>query len=100
MAPGTDPLFKGATRPAMVLGVPLMPLIFVGGSVLMLSMWTTIFVLAALPPIVFVMRQVAKVDDRQFHLLWLKFQFRVLHPNRNRRFWRASSYSPSFFRRR
>jgi type IV secretion system protein VirB3 len=97
---GNDPLFKGATRPPMVMGVPLLPLIFVGGSVLLVSMWTTIFLLAALPPVVFIMRQVAKVDDRQFHLLWLKFQFRVLHPNRNGRFWRASSYSPTSYQRR
>ena len=96
----SDPLFKGATRPAMVVGVPLVPLIFVGGTILLLSVWISIFVLAALPPIVFVMRQITKVDDRQFHLLWLKFQFRVLHPNRNRRFWRASSYSPTSYQRR
>jgi type IV secretion system protein VirB3 len=101
MVPGTDSVFKGATRPAMLFGVPLIPLIFVGGSVVMLSMWTTIFALVTLFPVVFVMRQITKVDDRQFHLLWLRFKFRVLHYNHNGRFWRASHYSPlSYFQRR
>lgn len=100
MAPGTDSLFKGATRPAMLFGVPLVPLIVVGGTMLVVSAWVSIFLLVGLLPLVLVMRAITKVDDRQFHLLWLKFQFRVLSPNRNGRFWKASVYSPfSYFQR-
>jgi type IV secretion system protein VirB3 len=98
--PSRDSLFKGATRPPMLFGVPLVPLLVVGGVVLLLSMWISLFLGLALPPLFFLMKYIAKTDDRQFHLLWLRFYFRVFHFNYTRRFWGASVYSPfSFFRR-
>lgn len=95
-----DPLFKGCTRPAMVFGVPLVPLAVVSGVVILLSVWTTIFLALALFPIVLTMRLIAKSDDQQFRLLGLKFLFRGVNYNHNGRFWKASAYSPIPFKKR
>jgi type IV secretory pathway VirB3-like protein len=95
-----DPLFKGCTRPAMILGVPLVPLTVAGIGIILVSTWTTIFFSAMLIPVVLIMRQIAKSDDQQFRLLGLKLRFRVFNYNHNGRFWKASSYSPFMFKKR
>ena len=96
-----DPLFKGCTRPAMVMGVPLVPLMAAVGVVVLLSVWTTMIVgLVLMPPVFLAMRFIAKDDDQAFRLLGLRLLFRVLSRNRNARFWRASTYSPFQFARR
>lgn len=84
----------------MLLGVPLVPLTVVAGAVVLISVWTTILFAFTLIPIVITMRIIVKSDDQQFRLLGLKFVFRVIHPNRNERFWKASTYSPIAFTRR
>jgi type IV secretory pathway VirB3-like protein len=102
-----DPLFKGCTRPAMILGVPLVPLAVVIGVVVLLSIWTTLLLAFSLVPIVITMRMIVKADDQQFRLLWLKFWCRVVphcarksHLKSNQRFWQASTYSPISFKKR
>lgn len=96
-----DPLFKGYTRPAMMFGVPVVPLAIVAGVFILLAIWTKIFVAALLIPIVMVMRLVAKKDDQQFRLLGLKMLFRLVNFNHNGRFWnKASTYSPLSFKKR
>jgi len=95
-----DPLFKGCTRPAMVFGVPLVPLTIVGSVVVLISIWTTIFVAFLLVPVIFTMREITKSDDQQFRLLGLKFLFQKIHYNHNRHFWKASAYSPLQFKQR
>ena len=95
-----DPLFKGCTRPAMLFGVPSVPLAVVGGVVVLISVWTTILFAFTMIPIVITMRIIAKSDDQQFRLLGLKFLFRVINRNKNRRFWKASAYSPIAFTKR
>jgi type IV secretion system protein VirB3 len=95
-----DPIFKGCTRPAMVMGVPTVPLVVVGGAVILLSIWTSIFLSITLVPIVLTMRQIAKSDDQQFRLLGLKLLFRCINYNHNGKFWKASAYSPIAFKKR
>lgn len=95
-----DPLFKGCTRPAMMFGVPLVPLAAVSVVVILLSVWTTVFLVATLIPIILTMRQIAKSDDQQFRLLGLKLLFRVINYNHNAKFWKASAYSPFAFKKR
>ncbi|WP_371826216.1 type IV secretion system protein VirB3 [Pseudomonas sp. LPH60] len=95
-----DPLFKGCTRPAMIYGVPTVPLVVVTMVVVLLSVWTTILLILIMFPIVFVMRMITKHDDQQFRLLGLKFYFRVVNYNHNRRFWKSSTYSPIQFKKR
>lgn len=93
-----DPLFKGCTRPAMMFGVPLVPLAVVAMVVILISVWTTILFAFTLVPIVITMRWIASSDDQQFRLLWLKMLFRA--GNKNRRFWKAAAYSPFAFQKR
>jgi type IV secretory pathway VirB3-like protein len=95
-----DPLFKGCTRPAMAFGVPLVPLAFVSGIVILIAIWTTIFVALLLFPIILTMRQITKSDDQQFRLLYLKTLFHGVNYNHNASFWKASAYSPITFKRR
>lgn len=95
-----DPLFKGCTRPAMMFGVPLVPLAAVSVVVILLSVWTTVFFAATLVPIILTMRQIAKSDDQQFRLLFLKLLFRGVNYNHNAKFWKASAYSPFAFKKR
>ena len=96
-----DPLFKGCTRPAMFLGVPVVPLFVSVGIVVILSIWIKLLLLVVVLPIVLIMRLIVKKDDQQFRLLWLKFWCRVVpHINKNRYFWRASCYSPICFKKR
>jgi type IV secretion system protein VirB3 len=95
-----DPLFKGCTRPAMMFGVPLVPLAAVSVVVILISVWTTIFFAATLIPLILVMRQIAKSDDQQFRLLGLKLLFRAVNYNHNAKFWKASAYSPFAFKKR
>lgn len=95
-----DPLFKGCTRPAMLLGVPIVPLASVGIVIILISVWTTIFFIVMLIPVILIMRQIARSDDQQFRLLGLKLLFRGVHYNHNRTFWQASVYSPVMFKKR
>lgn len=95
-----DPLFKGCTRPAMVFGVPLVPLVSVVAVIALLSLYTTLAFLIVLAPVYAVMRAIAKHDDQQFRLLWLKIQFQTVYFFKNQRFWNASAYSPIAFKKR
>lgn len=95
-----DPLFKGCTRPAMFLGVPLVPLLIAGVIILLLSLWVTIFLIILLLPMILVMRWIVKSDDQQFRLLELKCLFRLVNRNYNDSFWQASTYAPLQFKKR
>lgn len=95
-----DTVFKGCTRPAMVMGVPVTPFAIVGGAVVLISIWTSILFMVMMVPIIFIMRLIVQHDDQQFRLLGLRMLFRIIHPNKNARFWRCSAYSPLKFTRR
>lgn len=95
-----DPLFKGCTRPAMIFGVPVVPLVVVAGIIIILAVWTTILVAVLIPVAILIMRQIVKKDDQQFRLLGLRMRFRLVAMNRNARFWKASAYSPVGFKKR
>jgi type IV secretion system protein VirB3 len=96
-----DPLFKGCTRPAMVFGVPLTPLVLVGIPVILISIWVNILLAVSLVPILIAMRIFAKADPHKFRLhglrLWCRF---MPHRNLNGLFWKASTYSPIAFKKR
>ena len=95
-----DTVFKGCTRPAMLMGVPVVPFAVVMGAIILISIWTTIlFMLMAVPAII-IMRLIVQHDDQQFRLLGLRILFRVIHGNRNARFWKSSAYSPIKFEKR
>lgn len=70
-------LFRGCTRPPMFMGVPYVPFFFAVGGVFLLSVYTNFFYLLLIPPVIFVMRQMARRDEMIFRLLGLRLQFRT-----------------------
>jgi len=100
-----DPIIKGASRPAMKWGVPLMPLILaialpaivgVYAALFFNSLFILLFLISG--PIILVMRAMTAKDDQQFRLLWLKWRFRFGRRASNL-FWRAATYAPWSYRR-
>lgn len=99
-----EAIYKGATRPAMKLGVPLVPLVVLCGLGMLISIWGGIFVSGwvvvivalAIGPTLGWMRFVTKRDDQRFRQMFVFLKLR-LH-DRNRRLWRARSYSPTLYR--
>jgi type IV secretion system protein VirB3 len=70
-------MFRGCTRPPMFLGVPYVPFFAGAGGCMLLAMYINLFCLLLIPPVVFVMRQMARRDELIFRLLGLRLQFRV-----------------------
>jgi type IV secretion system protein VirB3 len=100
-----EPIYKGATRPPMKLGVPLVPLVVLCGTGMLTIMWVGAFmswwiapvVLSALLPVLGWMRFITRRDDQRFRQLFLAMRLRLC--DRNRAFWRSRSYAPYVFRR-
>lgn len=99
-----ETIYKGATRPAMKLGIPLTPLVIVFASGMLVSMWggllvswwIALAVVLGLCPALIWMRWVTSRDDQRFRQAYLALKLR-LH-DRNQRFWRARSYAPTLYR--
>jgi type IV secretion system protein VirB3 len=70
-------MFRGCTRPPMFLGVPYVPFFLGAGGCMLLAMYFNLFYLLLIPPVIFVMRQMARRDEMIFRLLGLRLQFRV-----------------------
>lgn len=71
-----DALFRGCTRPAMFMGVPYVPFFIGAGSCLLLAMYFDMYLLLLMPPVILVMRQMARRDEMIFRLLGLRWQFK------------------------
>jgi type IV secretion system protein VirB3 len=99
-----EAIYKGATRPAMKLGIPLVPLVvlFGGGMLLIMwggtlvSWWIALAVVIAFVPALLWMRFVTSKDDQRFRQMFVALKLRW--HDHNRRFWQARSYSPSLYR--
>lgn len=72
-----DALFRGCTRPPMFMGVPYVPFFMGAGGCMLLAMYIDLFFLLLLPPVIFVMRQMARRDELIFRLLGLRLQYRT-----------------------
>ncbi|MGQ3050917.1 MAG: VirB3 family type IV secretion system protein [Roseateles sp.] len=99
-----EAIYKGATRPAMKLGIPLVPLVVLLGVGMLLTMWGGVLlswwlslgVLLAIGPALVWMRFVTTQDDQRFRQMFIAMKLR-LH-DRNHRLWRARSYAPTLYR--
>jgi type IV secretion system protein VirB3 len=102
-----DPIFRGCTRPAMLVGVPMIPLLVITGTFMLASMWcmylvsvyVSLFLIIAYVPIVVTMRQITKKDDQRLRQMLLRARMRVRHAA-GREFWSAISYSPIRIKKR
>lgn len=99
-----EAIYKGATRPAMKLGIPLVPLVIAVGLGMLIIMWGGTLVsgwfvpavLLALVPALAWMRLVTARDDQRLRQINIAARLRLL--DHNRRLWRARSYAPSLYR--
>ena len=97
-------IYKGATRPAMKLGVPLVPLVILFGTGMLLVMWGGILVswwialvvVVAVLPALACMRFVTAKDDQRFRQMFVALKLRI-HDS-NRRLWNSRSYAPTLYR--
>jgi type IV secretory pathway VirB3-like protein len=79
-----DRVFKGATRPAVLLGVPIVPLVLVEGTLFLLALWLFLLVsgfaalvVAALGVLaLLIMRLQTREDDQRLRQLGLKARLR------------------------
>lgn len=101
-----DPIFKGATRPAMMAGVPLVPFILVAGLHIIGCVWSLILI-GIMPAVaiamfgilcILVMRAISKTDDQKLNQVILKFRSKGL--KKNNQYWGAHSVSPIDYRGR
>jgi len=101
----SEAIYKGATRPAMKLGIPLVPLVVLFGTGmlvilwggLLLSWWVAAAVLVTVVPALAWMRWVTNQDDQRFRQMFVASKLWLY--DRNRRFWGARSYAPTQYRR-
>jgi len=99
-----EAIYKGATRPAMKLGIPLVPLVVLLGASMLLVMWggmlvswwMALSVVIVLLPALAWMRFVTAKDDQRFRQMFVALKLR-LH-DRNHRFWHGRSYAPTLYR--
>ncbi len=88
----------------MKFGIPLVPLVVLFGVAmliilwggLLISWWIAVFAVAAVAPALAWMRFVTRKDDQRFRQFFIAAKLRL--QDRNRRFWRARSYSPTTYR--
>ncbi len=85
----------------MLCGVPIVPLILIGGLTLLLSVWLYYLVsgymslglvLSAIP-IVLWMRQTTKTDDQRLRQVMMRVRMRLRH-GPSRAMWGSISYGP------
>jgi type IV secretion system protein VirB3 len=99
-----EAIYKGATRPAMKMGIPLVPLVVLFGTGMLLvlwvgslvSWWILPIVLAAFVPALGWMRFVTNQDDQRFRQMFVAAKLRF--NDRNRRLWLSRSYAPYLYR--
>ena len=65
-------VFKAMTRPAMVMGVPLMPLFIAGSFCMLLGTYTKIYYAVIFIPIYLVLRLMTKLDENVFQLYGIR----------------------------
>ncbi|CAB5283749.1 putative type IV secretion system protein VirB3 [Burkholderia multivorans] len=105
MNPLKDPVFKGATRPAMIWGVPLVAFLMVGGGMLIPAIWALlaspllgVAILFLMIPVFVVMRVTTRHDDQRLAQYLLRV--RMVLRQGNRRFWGGHAYVPVRLKRR
>jgi type IV secretion system protein VirB3 len=99
-----EAIYKGATRPAMKMGIPLVPLVVLFGSGMLLVLWIGTLLTWWIVPVVMIafipalawMRFVTARDDQRFRQMVIALKLRLR--DRNRRFWRSRSYAPYLYR--
>jgi len=99
-----EPIYKGATRPPSIFGVPLVPFLlvagagFLGGTYLLVfasAIWTAAVGGLALCTLLW-MRGLTSKDDQRLRQALLSVKLSIACPNRS--FWCCRAYSPLAYR--
>ena len=69
-----DTLFRGATRPPMFMGIPVMPLMVVGVLLILPSVYFSLKFAFAMIPAFIIMQALVKIDEQIFDLLALRLK--------------------------
>lgn len=93
-----DTLFRGCTRPPMIMGVPYVPFLVGAGVPLLLAMYISLYILLLIPFVIIIMRLMAKKDEMIFRLLGLHLAFRFL-PGNHEMYGKAWVFSPQKYRK-
>lgn len=101
-----DVIFKGATRPAMMLGVPIISFILVVGLVFILAMWAMLLgglfasfaILMFGAAVILILRYISSQDDQRLNQFLLRF--RDIGFRKNTGYWNAHSMSPIDYTKR
>jgi type IV secretion system protein VirB3 len=101
-----DPIFKGATRPAMLAGVPSVPFILVVGIHLMCGMWALTLINAFAMFVIIMagvlnilaLRHISTQDDQRLNQYLLRLK--SIAGRRNKSYWGAHSISPVNYTKR
>lgn len=101
-----DPVFKGATRPAMLLGAPVVPMVLVVGVHILIAMWLfmaqqlmlVVLVATTCAICIVLMRYITTQDDHRLnqYLLWVK----STALRRNAKHWGSGTLSPLDYQKR
>ncbi|MCD8339474.1 MAG: VirB3 family type IV secretion system protein [Burkholderiales bacterium] len=83
MALDAAPLFKGATRVPLIMGIPMFPFMVATGGFLLAGFWINMLILLGFPVVFWIMRMMTSKDDQIFtqlgtYLMFYVFQ-RPLH---------------------
>ena len=95
-----DAIFRGCTRPALVLGVPLVPLVLVLGPASFIAIWMTLLIgiyawvwtIAILIPVISLLRHITTIDDQR--LLQYVFLCKLLGQHRSMLAFSKRRYGP------
>jgi len=69
-------LNKALTRPAAIMGIPLVPFVIVSGAIVLFAVYTSYYLALLLIPAWIEMKSKARTDIHYFSLLWLAFKTR------------------------
>ncbi len=95
-----DSIFRGCTRPALVLGVPLVPLVLVLGPASFIAIWMTLLIgiyawvwmIAILIPVISLLRHITTIDDQR--LIQYVFLCKLLGQHRRMTAFSKRRYGP------
>ena len=99
----SEPIYKGATRPAMKLGVPLVPLVMLLGAAMLLVLWVGLLVtwwivpvvLGAVVPALGAMRLITRQDDQRLRQWGVALRLRWSDAERRAHLRSYSPYLPA-----
>ncbi len=84
-------LFKGMTRPAMLWGVPIYPLIIMLSLFSLFAVWINLAIMLVAIPVFFIMKFIVSQDDFMFSLLFQRMKMNT--PKLSKKYYGVKTYT-------